>query len=130
MSVLADSSIWIDYLRHGPRGVGARLDSLIATNDLLVCGPVVAELLAGASGQTSEGVWQSLAGLPWAELSRDDWRAVGVVAARLHAIGRPAALTDIEIAVAARGAEAMLWTHDEDFDRIGDALGGLRRYEP
>ncbi len=130
MTVLADTSIWIEYLRRGTRGEAARLDALMSTNELLVCGPVVAELMAGTSDTNRADVWRSLAGLPWADLGREEWYLVGVVSARLREQGRPAALTDIEIAVSAKQAEASLWTSDSNFDRIGEALGGIRRFSP
>lgn len=128
MSVLPDTSVWIDYLRRGQRGRSAALDSILQRGEAVVCGPVVAELLAGAAASDRDELWSLLASLPWAEIGRAQWRRAGEVAAALRERGTTAPLTDIEIAVAAADADAELWTRDSDFDRIVGVLPGLRRY--
>lgn len=127
MTVLADTSVWVDYLRHGTNGSAAELDALLAAGDVVLCGPVAAELLSGIAETGREELWQLLAGLRWAELGRAEWRRVGDVAAALRRSGTTVALTDIEIAVAAVGADALLWSRDSDFDRVAGALPDLRR---
>jgi predicted nucleic acid-binding protein len=47
VSVLADTSIWIECLR-GREPAASQLERLVREGDALVCGPVLAELLAGA----------------------------------------------------------------------------------
>lgn len=45
---LADSSIWVDYLRYGSAHPdGSELQEALDAGTLVTCGPVVAELLAG-----------------------------------------------------------------------------------
>ncbi len=130
MTVLADTSIWVQYLRRGRAGTAARLDDLLAQGEVVVCGPVVAELVAGApAGQRAELVGL-LNALPWADLGRAQWAMVGEVAARLREQGISTALTDIEIAVAAVRAHAELWTRDSDFKRIAKALDALSLFTP
>jgi len=92
-----------------------------------VCGPVVAELLAGVVATRRDELWQLLAGLPWADLGRPEWRRVGDVAGAMRRSGTTVALTDVEIAVAAVTAGAELWSRDSDFDRIAGVLPELRR---
>lgn len=130
MTVIADTAIWVDYLRRGRSGAGAALDDLLARGELMVCGPVVAEILAGAADRHRVELWTLLAGLPWADLGRGQWRRVGEVAAALRKRGAEVPLTDIEIAVAAVEADAALWTRDRDFERIAAVLSELRRHEP
>jgi len=129
--VLPDTSIWVDYLRHGTRRpTGRTVDRLLAQCAVVVCGPVLAELLAGTPPEARGEVWHLLSVLPWARLEADDWRVAGDVAATLRQKGETVALTDITIAIAATGAGAAVWTQDTDFDRIAGALPAFSRYQP
>jgi predicted nucleic acid-binding protein len=128
--LLPDTSVWVQYLRHGSKGSAGTLDEFLRAGNAVVCGPVVAELLAGTKQADRSELWQLLSSLPWADIGRDEWRQVGEVAARLRAAGTPVALTDVEIAVAAVGSAAALWSYDEDFERIASALPELQPYRP
>jgi predicted nucleic acid-binding protein len=96
----------------------------------VVCGPVVAELLAGTAAARRTELWALLSGLPWAPLGSEEWRRVGEVAAALRDRGASVPLTDIQIGVAAAGAGARLWSRDSDFVRIGSVLPELERFAP
>jgi len=130
VNVLADTSIWVEYLRRGARSGAARLDDLLVAGEVVVCGPVVAELLAGARSSDRARLWLLLTGLPWAELGPLQWQTVGEVAARLRARGETVALTDIEIAVAAADSSSRLWSRDSDFERLRVDLPTLRFFDP
>jgi len=130
MKVLPDTSIWVDYLRAGGKGRTSGLDRLLADDQVVVTGPVVAELLAGTSSDGAGQLWAALSGLPWADLDHEGWASVGEVGGRLRAGGRTLPLIDVVIAVAAVRFGAQLWTRDRDFDVIGRALPKLRRYRP
>jgi predicted nucleic acid-binding protein len=123
--VLPDTSIWVDYLRAGTAGPAAALDDLLARGSAVVCGPVLAELLAGTPAEQRDALWHALEALPWAELDRSAWRRIGELAHELRASGESVPLTDLMIAVAAVGAGASVWTRDEDFGRIESALAEL-----
>jgi predicted nucleic acid-binding protein len=126
--VLPDTSIWVDFARHGTQGRAASLRALLDSGDVATCGPVVAELLAGAQGEVAERLWGTLSSLPWAELAPGDWREVGATARRLRQGGRKLPLTDIVIATAAARAGHALWSLDADFERIAAVLGELEIY--
>jgi predicted nucleic acid-binding protein len=129
--VLPDTSIWVGYLRHGAKSEpGAQLDSLLEQRSVVVCGPVLAELLAGTPEASRIELWSLLSVLPWARLEAEEWRLVGETAARLRAVGETVGLTDITIAVAAAGAGAALWTRDGDFRRVERVLPTLGLYDP
>jgi predicted nucleic acid-binding protein len=130
VTVLADTSVWVDYLRHGRDGEAGALDHLLTSGEVVVCGPVVAELLAGTSQRQRGELWQLLSGLEWADLGRPEWRRIGEVAAELRAAGTSVALTDIQIAVAAVAGGARLWSGDGDFDQIAAVLDRLERFVP
>lgn len=123
-ATLADTSVWVAYLRNGPSDPrGAHIDALLNRGELLICGPVVAELLAGTSERDRDQLEESLRGLDWAELDRQAWGRAGTLAARLRAAGETVPLTDVFIASAALAAEAELLTADSDFERVA-------RHEP
>lgn len=129
-AVLADTSVWVDYLRRGLKGRAARLDALLQEGQVVTCGPVAAELVAGASSERKDMVWDRLRGLRWVELDAAGWRQAGLAYGRLRTSGQMVPLTDCIIAVAATVGEAELWTFDGDFDRFLEVLPRLRRFEP
>lgn len=130
MTVLPDTSVWVRYLRQG-RGteVGAGLDRRLEERSVVVCGPVLAELLTGTPEDRREQLWSLLSVLPWARLDAEEWHLVGATAAKLRATGLTVGLTDVTIAVAAAGAGAALWTLDADFTRVATVLLALRLHE-
>jgi predicted nucleic acid-binding protein len=127
--VLPDTSVWVEFSRRGARGRAAALAELLDEGDVATCGPVAAELVAGAEGEIAELMWETLVSLPWAALDAAGWREVGIAAGRLRRDGRTLPLTDLVIAVAAARAGYVLWTFDSDFERIRGALGELELYD-
>jgi predicted nucleic acid-binding protein len=130
VTVLADTSIWVEYLRRGRGSKASRLDDLLVAGDVIACGPVVAELLAGAKSPDRGRLWLLLTGLPWADLGPVQWQSVGETAARLRERGETVALTDIEIAVAAVDSSSRLWTRNSDFRRVRGVLPALQFFDP
>lgn len=128
--VLPDTSVWVEFSRRGAGGRAARLGGLLDGGEVATCGPVAAELLAGARGEVAERMWETLSSLPWAEIDTASWREVGTVSARLRGAGQTLPLTDLVIAVAAARDGHRLWSFDSDFERIGAVLTDLERYEP
>lgn len=123
--VLPDTSIWVAYLRAGSEDITRELDAALDRREVLACGPVVAELVAGSRRADRPRLLASLVGLPWADLDRRGWQSVGLLAAELRDRGQRPPLTDLEIAVAAHTSGAVLWTVDRDFERVAGVLGGL-----
>lgn len=80
--------MWVDFSRRGARGRAPGMRTLLDADELAACGPVVAELLAGADGEVAERFWEMLSSLPWAQLDPAAWREVGATARRLHRPGR------------------------------------------
>jgi predicted nucleic acid-binding protein len=130
LKVLVDSSVWVDFLKLGERGPAAALAALLRRRDVATCGPVVAELLAGTPPGRRVELWALMNGLPWVDLPRDGWRRVGDVVGDLLLAGFRVPLTDAAIAVAAVGGGAEVWSRDAHFDRIGERLTELRRFDP
>jgi predicted nucleic acid-binding protein len=129
VGVLVDSSVWVDFLKLGEKGPAAVLAALLRRREVVTCGPVVAELLAGTPPGRRAELWTLMNGLPWVDLPRDGWRRVGDLVGDLLLAGFRVPLTDAAIAVAAVGGGAELWSRDARFDRIGERLTELRRFE-
>jgi len=123
--LLPDTSVWVEYLRHGDEGRASGLDELVARREVVTCGPVVAELIAGTGRRDRDRVARVLEGIGWSELGYADWLRVGEVAAELRAEGKTVPLTDVEIAVAALAAGAAVWSGDSDFERIAGVVKDL-----
>jgi predicted nucleic acid-binding protein len=127
--VLADTSIWVDFARRGTRGRAWGLRDLLDAGEVSTCGPVAAELLAGADGEVAERISATLASLPWAELSPAAWRDAGLAARWLRKAGQTVPLTDLAIAVASAHAGHVMWSSDADFKRIQPVIDGLILYD-
>lgn len=126
--VLPDTSVWVDFARRGATGRAAGLRDLLDGGEVSTCGPVAAELLAGAGGEVAERISATLASLPWADLSPAAWRDAGITARRLRKSGQTVPLTDLAIAAAAAHAGHLLWTFDADFERIQPVIDDLALY--
>jgi predicted nucleic acid-binding protein len=128
--LVADTSVWVEYLRRGRGGWAGELDELLQRGEVLMCGPVLAELLAGLPSDRHSAFWVRWQALPWAELERSSWRRVGRLAGDLRRAGATVPLTDVMIAVAAARAGAALWSADSDFERLTDVMDDLTlRYQ-
>ncbi len=130
MTVLPDTSVWIRYFRPRPDEASRHLDRLIEEREVLACGPVMAEIMAGTPVDTRMEIWSGYDSLPWVELDRLAWRQAGEISFDLARQGRSLPLADVLIAVAAVRGKASLWTLDRDFERIRDVLPALELYRP
>ena len=123
--VIADSNIWISYLRSPDGDMGSVLQLLLDTDRILMTGVVLAEVLQG--GRT-EGEYATLlprlAALPYAEMNADAWAAAGRIGLRLRMQGGLIPLTDLAIAALAIEGDHEVFSLDGHFDRID----GLKRY--
>jgi predicted nucleic acid-binding protein len=125
VSVLPDTSVWIDYFRGVEPGA-TELGTSLADKPPWICGPILTELIAGTPVAQREDVWLALSSLPFVELGRDAWLRAGELAHDLRRRGDTVPLIDLLIAVAAVRADAELWTRDTDFERVGGVLPDLR----
>jgi predicted nucleic acid-binding protein len=127
VTVLADTSIWIDFFR-GVEPAASRLEALLLEGELVLCGPIIAELIAGTAPDRRGALWLALGALPVVELDVSAWREAGEHAQTLRGGGNTTPLLDILIAVAAARAGAALWSRDADFARVRSAIPELRLY--
>ena len=122
--ILADTPVWIDYLRGTPSAAADELDQRLAAREVLMCGPVAVELLTGVDATERMRLWEAFAAMGWADIGRSDWFVAGDLRAKLRERGVQVSLPDVLIAAAAVD-RATLWTRDHDFEHIAQALDSL-----
>lgn len=122
--ILADTPVWIDYLRGTPSAAADELDERLAAHDVLMCGPVAVELLTGLDAAERLRMWEILSSMAWADIARSDWFVAGDLRAALRERGVQVSLPDVLIAAAAVN-RATLWTRDRSFELIAELLESL-----
>ena len=126
MAVIADTSVWIRFLRVGGSREHRELDRLLAQGDVVMVGVVMAELLQGARNpQEYEELGVRLAGLHYVSEIKNTWVQVGALSYRLRQEGLAVGEVDLLIAALALEHGHEVYTLDEHFQRIP----GLRLHE-
>jgi len=128
--VIADSSVWINWLRRGDHRAMLRLDEALARRDVLLLPVVLQEILQGAATEERFRVWQrALAVLPMGYV--EDPATTAAHAAGLYARCRWAGVTirsanDCLIAASCIELGQSLLHQDRDFERIAAIEPSLR----
>lgn len=115
--ILVDTSVWVDHLRTGSKGLAALLDA----GTVLTHPFVVGELALGNLRQR-ETILDALSGLPFASVATD---AEVLRFIERHALfGRGIGYVDAHLLAAVRlTAGAALWTNDKRLRSVADHLG-------
>ena len=125
--IIADSSIWIDFQRNPGSRVGRELDRLLANNEVVMVGPVLAEVLQGARSESEFVFFAShLTALSYLEMDQDTWVRAGELNRLLKQKGEALALGDLIISTLALHHDIPVYTLNGDFNRVP----GLRRHQP
>ena len=125
--VIVDSNVWIRYLRDPDGETGSALQTLLDTDQVLMTGVVLAEVLQGARTEREYGALLTrLTALPYGEMSKQTWASAGLIALQLRMQGRLTPLTDLAIAALALEGGHEVFSLDGHFDRIDQ----LMRYSP
>jgi predicted nucleic acid-binding protein len=124
--LLVDTSVWIRLLR-GDRVVRDRLATAVGQgDDLVTCGPIQLELLAGRTARNADAVDSVVHGTrPLPVDPREDFLAAGELAARARAAGHPVRSSiDCLIAqVALRNGDVTVVHADRDFTHLAEVSG-------
>jgi predicted nucleic acid-binding protein len=117
VSVVVDTSVWVEYFR----GSGAReLDGLLGDGLVLLAPMVAAELLsAPLTRRERRELTELLATLPWHPTPPSHWYAVGELRARLRLVGIAVSTPDAHVAQCALDSRAALWSRDAIFETMG-----------
>ena len=128
--MIADSSVWIDYLRSGSGEAADALDTGLRRREVRLLPTILQEVLQGADAPQRFAAWQrAFAALPMA--LTDDAAFTATLAAGLYARCRWAGFTirsanDCLIAAACVELDEPLLHHDRDFDTIARIEPRLR----
>lgn len=129
--MIADSSVWIAWLRRGDSAAVLALERALRKREVMLLPVILQEILQGAATPERFRAWQrALAVLPMGFTA--DAAETAVHAAGLYARCRWAGITirnanDCLIAVSCIELGQPLLHADQDFERIAVAESGLRR---
>ena len=124
--ILVDTSVWIDFLLGDP-ATWQTLASELDAGNVLALECVFGELLQGARDDRERGIIRGY----WANLPQIDdaglWLAAGEYAGRQELLSQGVGLIDAVILIAARAAQASVWTRDR---KLSGIMQPGERYRP
>lgn len=120
MTVLADTSAWIEYLRDTGSPVCDRLEHLLKVDQLLTTDVVVMEVLAGARDDAHEAQLVAVLSLAFSvPVELADWTSAARLQRRCRAAGETVRrLPDCLIGAVAIRAEVEVLHRDRDFETL------------
>ena len=118
---ILDTSVWIEYLRHGKGEIFDLMEKLIDENMVLLCGPVEMEILSGLRLNEQKQISEILNLLPFSNSEREDYRLAGKMFNDLKKKGISVPPIDCLIAAIAIRRGAKVLTLDKHF-KYFDAL--------
>ena len=125
--VVADTSAWIDFFRSPTSDTAIVVDGLLATNQIVMVGMVLAEILQGArSSNEFVRLKNRLTTLNFLETNKEVWALVGELSIEIRRNGYTVPITDISIAAVAMYHNHPVFAVDRHFQWIP----GLQIYEP
>ena len=117
--VLADTTVWIHFLRGAGTAVRETLAPLIVSDRLATAPVIVMELLCGAKAQKDfDQLQEDLAALRCLETTPEIWAEASRLAFTLRRKGLTVPLTDTLIATHALHHDALLLHDDRHYDMI------------
>lgn len=123
--ILLDASVLIDF----DRGKDAKLDALLLTLPLAVCGPTRAEFLHGARNPAHRAkLVASLGGFAQVSIPDTLWDEVGDNLALLRNRGLKIPFPDAVVATVAIAYDLELWVRDAHFKMVQQHLPALRLF--
>ncbi len=115
--ILVDTSVWIDYFRHG----GAVLARLLGSGRVLTHPFVIGELALGNLRQRDQ-ILRDLRGLPKATVASDHEVSHLIESQTLYGLG--IGYVDVHLLAAARLTQGgSLWTLDRRLDGVAQRMG-------
>jgi len=126
LTVLVDSSVFIQVQKLPNSRASEELRDLIASGEAAVTGPVVVEYVRGArSPQQIEFLTRSVLSIHYLDTDRQAWVIAARISNRLMRSGNRISVPDAAIAATAIRHDVPLYTLDKGFSRIPE----LKLYE-
>lgn len=117
--VLLDTCAWIDFLRSEKGVLGNYVVKAIESDQALLCGVVITELLQGAKGKKEKQQLEFLiSSIETIETSKDDWVEAGLCLHGLRRKGITLPVTDALIATLALHHSVPVLTIDRHFEYL------------
>lgn len=114
--VIIDTSAWIEFFNKTDSKIGDTTGKLIETDNAVLMGVVLAELLCGVKKKKEANQLQELMGiLPYAGTTQNDWIQTGKTLNQLRKKGITVPLTDVLIASVACRNNFSVLTCDKHF---------------
>jgi predicted nucleic acid-binding protein len=115
--ILVDTSAWVEFFR-GRGSLAESVDSLLETNDVALCGPVVTELRRGLRPTDRAKVLPLLEACHLLEQPPHLWEDAGELGFAAGRRGATVKSLDLLIAAYALGHSVPLLTKDRDFSLL------------
>jgi len=127
--IAVDTSVWVAALRSTASREAEVLGQLMDADEVALPVPVRIELVAGASTRDRPALRRGLSALPLLYPTDETWAVVLGWVERAGRAGHRFGMGDLLIAALASEADALVWSLDADFARMG-ALSLVGLYEP
>ena len=125
--VIADTSAWIAFQTKPNSKFGREFDSLLSDDEIVMVGPVLAELLQGARSEDEFSFFaERLSALAFLEADQDTWIQAGQLNYGLRARGKMIPMADLIVSALAIQHSIPVYTSTRDYQEVP----GLRIYKP
>lgn len=117
--VIADTSVWINAQRLPESSDGLEFWSLFDRREILIVGPVYAELLQGSRTQKEfDTLIGRFSALNYLEVDDDTWQIVAQIRRHLGRKGEQIGFADTITAALSIQHDIPVYSLDGDFDRV------------
>ena len=125
--VIADTSAWIAFQTKPDSEFGREFDALLAGDEIVMVGPVLAELLQGARSESDFSFFaERLGALAFLEADQATWIKAGELNYQLRSRGRIIPMADLIVTALAIQHDIPVYTSAKDYQEVP----GLKIYEP
>lgn len=125
--IIVDTSVWIEAARQP--GIADVLDQLIEADEVSLALPVRLELWAGVARRQRADFNRRFDALPQLSVNEETWRPLRGWIERAADAGDRFTIPDLLIASLADEIGGLVWSLDQDFQRM-ESLGFVSRYIP
>ena len=125
--IVIDTSVWIDAFRRPTSESASTVRELIDADEAALALPVRLELIAGLAKKDRATFVRGLSALPVLVPTEETWHLIEGWIPPAADKGHRFAVTDLLIAGLAHEIGALVWSLDDDFDRL-ERLGLVQQY--
>ncbi len=126
--IVVDTSVWVEADRRPVGHLPNALRSLGDADEIALALPVRLELASGVARRNRQAFMHRLSGLPVVVPTEDTWKLIESWIPAAADKGHRFAVSDLLIAALAHEIGALVWSLDDDFQRM-ERLGLVQMYE-